>query len=268
VIVERVRLLSSLWTMSFRAAMQYRANFVMLVVMGLIYQGTGFAFIWVVLGRFPSLGGWTLGEVAFLYGLRLVMHALSMLGSGHGRVLGYQIQRGEFDRYLLRPLPPLMQIMSQGVQVNAFGDLLGGLLLFGAAITLVGIDWSPQTLAYLVLALIGGALLEIALVLLIGALALRVVDTGTLLFLHDTFFSSFGNYPLTIFGPALRWLLTFALPLAFMAYFPAVVLLRRTGELSVPPTLAYGAPLIGALWFALAVAVFQRALRQYQSVGH
>src|SRR5687767_8467380 len=37
VIVERVRLLSSLWTMSFRAAMQYRANFVMLVMMGLIY---------------------------------------------------------------------------------------------------------------------------------------------------------------------------------------------------------------------------------------
>jgi ABC-2 type transport system permease protein len=53
-----------------------------------------------------------------------------------------------------------------------------------------------------------------------------------------------------------------------MAYFPAVVLLERTGELQVHPAFAYGAPLAGVIWLALAVAVFQRELRFYQSAGH
>jgi len=53
-----------------------------------------------------------------------------------------------------------------------------------------------------------------------------------------------------------------------MAYFPATVLLGRTGELSVHPIFAYGAPLVGGLWFALACYIFEHELRHYQSAGH
>ncbi len=66
----------------------------------------------------------------------------------------------------------------------------------------------------------------------------------------------------------MQYLLIIGLPLAFMAYFPATVLLSRTGELSVHPLFAYGAPLVGGLWFALARYVFDRELRHYQSAGH
>ena len=85
----------SLWAASIRSELQYRTNFIILVVMGLVYQGTGFAFIWVVLSRFEAVGGWTLGDVAFLYGLRLIMHALSVLLGGHTRRLDRQIRHGE-----------------------------------------------------------------------------------------------------------------------------------------------------------------------------
>jgi len=248
--------------------LQYRTNFLIMVAMGLIYQGTGFAFIWVVLSRFEAVGGWTLGEIAFLYGLRLLMHALSVLVSGHIRQLDRQIRHGEFDRYLIRPLSPLRQIMSQGVQVNAFGDLLGGIALFLAATTLTMVDWTPAALLYLVFAILGGALIELALDLMIATLALRVLNTESLFFVLDTFFSEFGNYPLKIFGGAVQFLLTFGLPLAFMAYFPATVLLGRTGELSLPPVFAYAAPLAGVGWSVLAVCVFRYELRAYQSSGH
>lgn len=105
-------IMRSLWAASIRSDLQYRTNFLIMIAMGLIYQGTGFAFIWVVLSRFEAIGGWTLGDIAFLYGLRLIMHALSFLVSGHIRYLDRQIRQGEFDRYLIRPLSPLRQIMS------------------------------------------------------------------------------------------------------------------------------------------------------------
>ena len=80
--------------------------------------------------------------------------------------------------------------------------------------------------------------------------------------------NNYGNYPLTIFSGLSRFLLTFGLPLAFVAYFPAAVLLDRTGELSVHPAVAYAAPLVGAFWFMLALLLWRGEIDQYRSAGH
>src|SRR5687768_3328395 len=84
-----------------RGELQYRANFLVNIVYGLVYQLTGFVFIWVLLSRFDTLAGWTLGEVAFLYGLRLMVHALRGLTFGNvGRELDHLVRRGDLDRML------------------------------------------------------------------------------------------------------------------------------------------------------------------------
>jgi ABC-2 type transport system permease protein len=258
----------SMWVASLRGELQYRANFLIMVLMGLVYQGTGFAFIWVVLARFQALAGWSLGEVAFLYGLRLVMHAIIGALTGGLYSLQWKVRQGEFDRYLVRPMAPLLQLMCERIHVSIAGDLLGGLALFAAAASLVAVDWTPLALLYLALALLGGALIELALRVLFSALSFRFLSANAFMSLLDTVFSNFSNYPLSIFGSVLGFLLTFGLPLAFMAYFPAAVLLGRTGELHVSPIFAYGAPLAGVVWLVVALLVFQREMRHYQSAGH
>jgi ABC-2 type transport system permease protein len=258
----------SMWVASVRGELQYRANFLIMVLMGIVYQCTGFAFIWVVLSRFQAVAGWALGDVAFLYGLRLTMHALNGAITGGLYNLEWQVRQGDFDRYLVRPAPPLLQLMCQGVHISVFGDLLGGIVLFVAASSLVAVDWTAPALLYLVLAIIGGALIELALRVLFSALAFRFLSANAFMFLLDTLFSNFANYPLKIFGSVLEFLLTFGMPLAFMAYFPATVLLGRTTELRVSPLFAYGAPLAGLLWVAVALRVFQSEMRHYKSAGH
>ena len=59
-----MRITWALGVAGFRGQMQYRVNFIVLVVMGLVYQGTGFVFIWVLLGRFQALAGWTFADIA------------------------------------------------------------------------------------------------------------------------------------------------------------------------------------------------------------
>jgi ABC-2 type transport system permease protein len=266
--VEALGISVALWTATVKSALQYRANFVLGVVFGLIYQCTGFVFIWVVLSRFEAVGGWSLGEVAFLYGLRLVMHALNGFFSGGLFEVEWRVRQGEYDRYLVRPLAPLLQILTQHAPNSALGDLLGGVALFVAATTLVAVSWTPAAILYLVLAVIGGALIEFAIRMFCASLAFRFLSAQPALSLVDEILSNFGNYPLTIFGGVLQFLLTFGLPLAFMAYFPAVVLLGRGAELQVHPLFAYTTPLFGAIWLALAVAVFRREQRFYKSAGH
>lgn len=258
----------SMWSAAVRSELQYRANFMIMVLMGIVYQCTGFVFIWVVLSQFQRLAGWTLGEVTFLYGLRLTTHALNGAISGGLYELEWKVRQGEFDRYLVRPVSPLLQLLCERVHISILGDLIGGLALFAAASSLVSIDWTPLALLYLALAIVGGALVELAMRLLISALAFRFLSTSSLMGLLDTVFSNFSNYPLRIFGSVLEFLLTFGVPLAFMAYFPAVVLLGRTSELQISPLFAYAAPLAGLAWLALALRVFDYAMRSYKSAGH
>lgn len=259
---------ASLWVAGFRSALEYRADFSLETLMGLVRQGVGFVLIWVILARFESLAGWTLGEVAFLYGLRLTM--LALCGLATGSIWGLQtiVRLGEFDRYLVRPVPPLLQLLTLRIPISAFGDLLGGLVLLVAAARLVGLAWTPLALLYLLLALAGGALVLLSMRLLVVSFSFRVLSVSGPMGIVDNLFNEFGTYPLSIFNATLQLVLTFGLPVAFMAYFPAAALLGRTGELQVHPVFAYGAPLAGVFWMAIALQVFEREMRNYQSSGH
>ena len=266
--MTKINLGIALWMAGLRGALQYRTDTFIVIVMALVFQGTGFAFAWVLLSRFESLAGWTLGQVAFLYGLRLIVHAVAGVLTGPFFGLDWQVRSGEFDRYMIRPLPPLLQFMTQRVEISIFGDVLGGVGIFLLANQLVGIAWTPIALVYLLLAIAGGALAEGAVRVLIGAFSFRFLASQSFLYLADSVFSTFANYPLTIFGTLLKLLFTFVLPLAFVAYVPATVLLDRTAELQVNPLLAYIAPTVGVIWIAAAVRVFNREIRNYQSAGH
>ncbi len=259
---------ATLWMAGLRGGMQYRADFVLTTLFGLIREATGFALIWVILARFEALAGWTLGEVAFLYGLRVTMHGLVGLGTGNIWSLEYRVREGEFDRYLVRPAPPLLQLLTERVPLSAFGELLGGPALFLAANSLVEVAWTPQAVLYLLLALVGGALLELAIRVLIVSFSFRALRVNGLMAILDDIFSDFGTYPLGIFSATLQLVLTFGIPVAFMAYFPAAVLLGRTAELQVHAVFAYGAPLAGVLWMGIALYVFHSELRHYKSAGH
>src|SRR5262249_45451124 len=143
-----------------RTEFEYRANVLVQILFGLLYQGTGFIFIWVVLSRFKSLAGWTLGDVTFLYGLRLTAHAVWVVPLNRLIFLDATVREGDFDRYLVRPLNPLLQFLTGRIRISALGDLLGGLLILTVAARQARIDWSPPAVAFLALSLVGGGLVE------------------------------------------------------------------------------------------------------------
>ncbi|ARQ72671.1 ABC transporter permease [Streptomyces marincola] len=257
-------LLGAAW----RAEMQYRGNLLMNVLGGLCYQGAGLAFIWAVLDRFGNLGGWTLGEIVFLYGLRLAAHGVWVV-PGHQLIFVDQVVvEGEYERYLVRPAPPLLQLLTRRFRPIALGDLAGGLALLAIAGTQVPVDWSVPAVAFLILAVFGGAMVEASAQLTASALVFRLLKTMPIKMLIDGLFNEFGNYPMKIFGPAARFGLTFVFPLAFVAYFPSTALLNRTGELSVPSAVAWFSPLVGFVLLFLAYRFWCRQSRHFQSSGH
>jgi ABC-2 type transport system permease protein len=251
-----------------RAELQYRANFLIHMIGGICYQGIGLACIWAVLSQFGTIGGWSLREVAFLYAIRLTAHGLWVVPFGQLFSVDEVVRLGEYDRYLVRPANPLVQLITRRIHLTAFGDLLGGVLLLVIASAHAPVRWSPGAVAFLLLAVVGGAMVELSLQLAASAMAFRLLSTLSLKFSIDAVFNDVGSYPLKIFGGAARFGLTFVFPLAFVAYLPSTVLMDRTGELAVPVWLAWGSPMVGGVLLAVAYLFWTWQSRYYKSSGH
>ena len=103
--------------------------------------------------------------------------------------------------------------------------------------------------------------------LAMSALSFRLLSVQALRLAVNDVFNTYGNYPLAIFPRVAQFVMTFALPLAFVAYLPATALLDRTGELSVAPVLAWCAPALGGLLFFLAYRFWRFQMRFYSSSG-
>ena len=223
--------------------------------------------LYFVLERFGGVAGWTFWEVAVLHAIRTVVWWGYVILAQTGWIEDF-IVHGDLDRFLIRPVPVLLQALADRRQNGTRLPRLlynFGLLFFAAA--QAGVVWTPLKLGALCLLLTSAVAVRVGV-----SLALTSVSFWTKRFSHpyelvSAVENKFLDYPLKIFGPAVQLVLTFGLPLAFVNYVPASFVLDRTSELLFSPLLVGAAPLAGAVTVTIAVAVWRRGLRAYESTG-
>ena len=100
------------WRINVLTTLEYRENFLIWFAFTFIYHGTSVLALWIVLNRFPEMNGWTFRDMAFLYGLWMVAHALHNTFFSTVGDIPEHIRDGEFDRLLVRPLDTLFQAIA------------------------------------------------------------------------------------------------------------------------------------------------------------
>jgi ABC-2 type transport system permease protein len=120
---------------------------------------------------------------------------------------------------------------------------------------------TPVWFLSLILGLISGCFIRFS-VLMVVAISAFWLEVRSLLYplvwLYD-----FTRFPLDVYGPLVRGLLTYAIPYGLASYYPAAYLLRPTEHAWA----AWGVPLIA---LAMTAAVYQFwlfALDHYASAG-
>jgi ABC-2 type transport system permease protein len=76
-------------------------------------------------------------------------------------------------------------------------------------------------------------------------------------------FRDFARYPVTIFNSFFKFILTFVIPIGFIAFYPSKVFLRQ-GEFDI---LMYFSPIAGVLLFIAACKVWSRGVNCYLGTG-
>lgn len=263
-----LRLFLRLAAASLAGQARYPASALLLTLGQFLATGVEVVALWALFHRFGGVQGWTLGEVALFYGLVNCMFAIAdALGRGFD-VLGTDFLRtGAFDRLLLRPRPLALQLMGHDVRISRMGRLAQGLAVVAFATAQGPVAWTPGALAVAAFALAGGVALFLGILVLQGTLAFWTVESLEIANVFTYGGVEAGQYPLAIYARWFRRLLTFAVPLACVAYYPVLAILGRADPLGAPAWLGAASPLAGFAFLALAFGAWRLGLRRYASTG-
>jgi ABC-2 type transport system permease protein len=250
-----------------RAQLEYRASFVLNMISTALITAADFLVIAVLFEHLPLLAGWSLAEVGFLYGVSGIGFALSDLVIGHIEQTSELIRTGQFDVVLLRPAGTLFQVVASDFALRRIGRVLQSAVVLVVALGALDIHWD-----------VGRVLMTFAMTLSGAAIFSAVFIVGacvTFWFVGSSEFSnaftyggqSMTAYPLNVFGPWIRRLLAYVIPLAFVAYLPGLYVLDKPDPLGLPAVFRYLSPLVAIATLLVARAVWHYAVRHYRSTG-
>ena len=251
-----------------RSQLQYRASFAFDLLGTMLITVTEFGALALVFGRFGDIRGWTLGEVAFLYGLlELSFGLMDMVFAGFDPArFGQEVRKGSFDRLLLRPLSVTWQVLGSDLTLRRLGRIALGVGIFVLALTLNPVVWTPGKVLYLPLVVLGMVLFFGGLFVFGATVTFWTVESSEATNIL-TYGSSFViSYPMHIYGDPLRRVFT-VFPAIFLNYYPALYFLGKPDPLGFPAFAPFVAPVAGGAVFLAALAFWRFGLQHYQSTG-
>ena len=243
--------------------MEYKVDFLLGAFGLLLTQVFQIAFIGIIFSGIPSLIGWSFEEILFIYGFSLIARSLDHLFTDNLWMVGYRIVRkGEFDKYLTRPINTLFHVIAENFCVDAFGEIVTCILLLGYAIPRLHLTFHRYTIPALLIVVVFATLIYTSLKIITASISFWTKASGHIT--HMLYMTSdFSKYPVTIYNKAVQTIITYVIPFAFTAYYPATWFL--TGE--NPLFCIGGTVAAGSVLFLIALFVWNRGLRAYESAG-
>lgn len=261
-----LRLYKALISQFFKMVLQSRVDFLMGLFGFFFTQISGILFLYLVFEQVPDLQGWTLEQLVFIYGFAQIPRGIDHLFTDNIWLVAWRLViNGDFDRYMLRPMNVFFQVIAEKLQPDALGELLVGtiLVVYSALKGVVVLD--GVHIALFGVSVLAGALIYTAIKLLFASLAFWMKRSGPILQLAYEM-AEFAKYPTEIYAKSLRFVITWVIPFAFVAYLPAGYFLgagsgNHMGVIALECAIA-------VIFWLIAYGVFQKGIRIYESAGN
>jgi ABC-2 type transport system permease protein len=256
-------LLGAYFAQFVKSRLAYRADFLIDsagVVVALVVQ---LAFLGVLYTKIRTLAGWSLDQLVFIHGFSLVPLGLfNLISPNLWSFSERYLVEGRFDRVLLRPVHPLFQVVFESFHVPALNEVILGMVLMFVAGARLGLQPDAMDIALFPVLAVSAACVYMGVFVMLTAVSFWFEDRlGVAPPVYNMI--RFARYPITIYHPAVRALLSWVIPFGFAAFYPATRFLE-TEEFRVFVALT---PVAGAVCLLGAVLVFRMGARRYASTG-
>lgn len=250
-------------TQELKRMMEYKGDFIVGIIGFLLGQLTNMLFLFIVFSQIPSLMGWTLEQIIFIYGFSLIPKGLDHLFFDNLWSIGhFTVRKGDFDKYLTRPINPLFHVMVEKLQIDALGELLMGVALICITMPSVSIQWSVTKVLLILLVIPFATMIYVGIKTATAAIAFWTKRSGNVTFMFYMV-NDFAKYPVTIYNNFVKTVITYIIPFAFTAFYPANYIL--TGE---NPLFNIGfTVVISIVIMTIGVCIWDKGIKAYESAG-
>ncbi|MBR3043662.1 MAG: ABC-2 family transporter protein [Oscillospiraceae bacterium] len=257
-----LRIYGKILAQDLKSKMSYRADFIISTIGMICTNIAGFISFWILFSRFPSIDGWGYYEILFLYGFSLVSLTPVQCFFDNNWSLRQYVYSGDFIKYCFRPINMFFYFQSEVFDVKGLGQLAFGLGTLIYAWVKLGLVFSVLMLLKMIVFLLTASLIMIALQNAAAATCFWIQNSFYMLDLVMRF-KDYAKYPITIFSPVFRFIFTFVMPVAFIAYYPSLVILRPDAV----PVLSWISPLFGIVFFWLSYRFWMYGASKYSGTG-
>lgn len=242
----------------------YKSNVIIGTVAFLIAQITALLTLFLLVSTVPSIDGYTIYDIGFLFGITNMAIGIDHLFSDKLWTVAYnEVKMGKLDHMFLRPLPVLFQVFAHEIQLEAFGEILTAIALMIFCGNNVSFTVSGMGVLLLIVGIICASIIITSFKIIVASLAFIFGRSGPLLQVVYNV-STYSRYPLTIFPKVIRFILTFIIPLGVCLFLPYDSLFSN----SYNPFILLGV-MIGAtsVFLLLAILIWNYFCSKYESTG-
>lgn len=243
--------------------MEYKGDFLTGVIGFLITQVFNILFLNIIFSQIPTLKGWSFYEVLFIYGFSLIPKGIDHMLFDNLWAMGHWlVRKGDFDKYLTRPINPLFHVMAEKFQVDAFGELIVGIALIITALPNIAVEWSFIKVFLTLVAIFFASFIYTGIKIGTAAISFWTKRSGNITYMFYMM-NDFVKYPVDIYNSFIRNLITYIIPFAFTSYFPAMYFMR--GE---NPLINIGLTVVvSIIVMTISIVIWNIGIKNYESAG-
>ncbi|UGQ13831.1 ABC-2 family transporter protein [Yinghuangia sp. ASG 101] len=250
-----------------RSQGQYRASFLLDAGLSALLSLVELAAVLAVFRVTPELGGFTLREVLLTAALCEFGFQLADLLVGNIERLAIYVRTGLMDAVLVRPLSPLGQLLATDLPFRKVGRAVQDAVVYVVVLVYADLDWTPARAVLAVIAPVAAAALFAAVFIAGASVAFWWIDSGEFANAFTYGGRTFAQYPVPLYPSWLRGTFAYGLGFAFAGYQPMLALCGRSDPLGTPAWLAWSMPVVAAIAWAAAIALWRTGIRHYRSTG-
>lgn len=253
----------TLFVQNLKSIMSYRVDFIISLIAMVFVNVVGFISFYIIFNNFPTIMGWDYYEILFMYGFSIIALTPAQCCFDNNWNLRESVYSGDFIKYCIKPINIFFSFISETFDAKGLGQLIFGICTFGYAWKKLNLDFSFLIFLKMLIYLSGASLFMIGILNFSAGICFFALNGNYYIMMLTNKFKDYARYPITILNGALKFIFTFIIPIAFMAYYPSLLLLKSKET----AFLSYLTPVYGVVFFYLSYRFWLHGAKKYNGTG-
>ncbi len=254
---------AALWKNSVAREMSFKGNFILWIIVELLWFGLQLIFVMVLYGQTNSVGTWTQWQMVLLVGasnfIQQVYQAFFLVNCTN---LSELVRTGKMDFLLALPINTRFIVSLRQVDLGAFVNALFADCVMVFAAGKLGLHLTVAQISGFSALCVVGILIHYSLMFMLAAISFWTVRAQGIVWGYYNLFN-IARMPDEAFHGAFKAVFTFALPVLLVSNVPVRVL---ADKLTSPASwlLLLG---LGIIWAAISEWFWRLSVRRYTSAS-